>query len=592
VAQPSQAGRNGAGSDLGEAAAAADPVFVLCMGRSGSTLLRLVLDTHPELACPPETNIPALCAQLAVVWSLIEGAPLSAQRGDEPPQIPDAAIAGIRQTMDLMTGPYLARRGKKLLCDKSLSTARFAELLIRIYPGTRFVCLFRHPMDVISSGIEACPWGLNGYGFDPYIAGSPGNAVLALARFWHDQAQAIAAVEQAHPGRCHRVRYEDMVADPEQVAAGVFDFIGVGPVPGIAQAVFTREHERFGPADHKIWHTSAISQDSVARSATVPAGLIAPPVLESINQLLDKLGYLTVDENWGTADMPASLLAPGPASCATPAPPMGEPVTDIPVLTGRLQAGLARIDSGFAARWPAAMAAPFTVAVRQPRSADPVRWLVVPGARTLTRDGQPGAASDDGRGEGGQDAQWSIVGTAQAWQEVLAGRLNLSVALRRGELRYADFGDTGALSADARIAMLAALLGLTCWPGGQAAASQSRPRPWRTHDRRPALPPAGRRHSGPALGAGNHLDLHRLGGWPAAIGPVRQPHPSFINLHDAPAPPQPGQHPGNGQPASDHPPPTPTAADIPLAQIPPPLLAHLNQLHHHLAYPPITSAGT
>ncbi len=54
-----------------------DPTFVLCHGRSGSTLLRFLLDSHPELACPPETNLPALCAHLATVWSLIEGAPLS-----------------------------------------------------------------------------------------------------------------------------------------------------------------------------------------------------------------------------------------------------------------------------------------------------------------------------------------------------------------------------------------------------------------------------------------------------------------------------------------------------------------------------------
>ena len=66
----------------------ADPVFVLCNGRSGSTLLRFLLDGHPELACPPETNLPVLCVQLATVWSLIEGAPLSANRGDEPPEIP------------------------------------------------------------------------------------------------------------------------------------------------------------------------------------------------------------------------------------------------------------------------------------------------------------------------------------------------------------------------------------------------------------------------------------------------------------------------------------------------------------------------
>src|SRR5215472_3506155 len=146
----------------GGTGSADDPVFVLSNGRSGSTLLRFVLDAHPELACPPETNLPSLCAQLATVWSLIEGAPLSANRGDEPPVIPDAAIAGVRATMDSMVGPYLERRGKKRYCDKSLGTARFAGLLVRVYPEARFLCLYRHPMDVIRSGLDACPWGLSG----------------------------------------------------------------------------------------------------------------------------------------------------------------------------------------------------------------------------------------------------------------------------------------------------------------------------------------------------------------------------------------------------------------------------------------------
>src|ERR1700729_3206956 len=118
----------------------AAPVFVLCNGRSGSTLLRFVLDAHPDLACPPETNLPGLCVQLATVWSLIEGAPLSANRGDEPPEIPEAAIAGVRETMDRMVGSYLERRRKSRYCDKSLGTARCAELLLRIYPEAKFVC--------------------------------------------------------------------------------------------------------------------------------------------------------------------------------------------------------------------------------------------------------------------------------------------------------------------------------------------------------------------------------------------------------------------------------------------------------------------
>ena len=105
----------------------------------------------------------------------------------------------MRRTLDEMTGSYLARHGKKRYCDKSLGTARMAELLVRVYPGAKFLCLYRHPMDVIASGLEACPYGLQGYGFDPYIAATPGNAVWALARFWADNVSAIRAAEQQYP---------------------------------------------------------------------------------------------------------------------------------------------------------------------------------------------------------------------------------------------------------------------------------------------------------------------------------------------------------------------------------------------------------
>jgi hypothetical protein len=44
-----------------------DPLFVLCMARSGSTLLRFLLDAHPDLACPPETNLWMVCEKLAVI---------------------------------------------------------------------------------------------------------------------------------------------------------------------------------------------------------------------------------------------------------------------------------------------------------------------------------------------------------------------------------------------------------------------------------------------------------------------------------------------------------------------------------------------
>jgi hypothetical protein len=427
------------------------PVFVLCNGRSGSTLLRFLLDAHPDLACPPETNLPGMAAQLATVWSLIEGAPLAPERGDEPPVIPDAAIAGVRRTMDQMTGSYLARRGKKRYCDKSLGTARFADLLLRVYPEAKFLCLYRHPMDVIASGIEACPWGLNGYGFEPYIASTPGNAVCALARFWVDSAAETLAAEERFAASCHRIRYEDLVADPEAVAAGIFEFLDVAPAPGISRRCFSTDRERFGPADYKIWHTSKISASSVGRGWSVPAGMIPPPVTDQMTTLTGKLGYLPVDGKWGTAAVPADLRVTGQGAQAGVAADAGTPGSGAIFL--RLQAGLAQTGGEVTRRWEACakdtflvIATPSAAAAGGPEDS----WRVDLAAGTVTVAG-PGAAQDD-------DTAWDMVGSAEAWQDLLDGRTNLGVALRRCALRYCDSGDGGPMLAHARLDMLAALL--------------------------------------------------------------------------------------------------------------------------------------
>lgn len=504
--------------------ASADPVFVLCGGRSGSTLLRFVLDAHPDLACPPETNVPTLCGQLANVWSLIEGAPLSANRGDEPPEIPDAAIAGVRETMDRMVGSYLARRGKKRYCDKSLGTASYSYLMTRVWPEAKFICLFRHPMDVIASGMEACPWGLNGYGFDPYIAETPGNAVFALARFWVDTVGPILVTEQQWPERCHRVRYEDMVEDPQAVADALFEFLGVAPVPGIAAKIFARERERFGPADYKIWHTSAISTESVGRGWTVPAGLIGPLVREQMNMFCGKLGYLAISDGWGSADQPAELrvpITPDSEEAEDEAVGAGEPqaaealeradaqagdagtdgapvagdasasavrtraviVIDpqveaaaerfAPELIARLREGVARTGEDFAQRWEPCGAESFMVVATPDGGHGPgARWLVDLAARAVTAvDGyQPAPGQDGEDSQGEEDAEpetaWDMIATVTSWRQMITGQLNLSVALRRHALRYLEQEETGPVVSETRIGMMSDLLGLASW--GQA----------------------------------------------------------------------------------------------------------------------------
>jgi hypothetical protein len=146
--------------------------------------------------------------------------------------------------------------------------------------------------------------------------------------------------------------------------------------------------------------------------------------------------------------------------------PAGRATMQMPrafVLLGDLlQAGLFRISDRFVRRWGPQTAETFTVqGMSPPGRVDSVRWHVDLAARTvaLSSGAEPGGGTGNAAGHA---ASWQIIGSADAWERVIGGRTNLSVALRHRELRYCDTGDPGHVSV-ARIGMLADLLGIASW---------------------------------------------------------------------------------------------------------------------------------
>ena len=57
-----------------------------------------------------------------------------------------------------MTGSYLARRGKALLRQEPGHGALRGDAAAGLSQA-KFICLYRDPMDVIASGMEACRGG-------------------------------------------------------------------------------------------------------------------------------------------------------------------------------------------------------------------------------------------------------------------------------------------------------------------------------------------------------------------------------------------------------------------------------------------------
>lgn len=275
---------------------AQSPVFILTTARSGSTLMRLILDTHPELACPPETGVASACGQLAKVMGILDGLFPPSPAGAR--SITTAAGTSIRELIDSRFAAYASSRGKQRWCDKSLDNVLLADLLAQIWPDAQFICMSRHCMDVVASCIEACPWGLTAYGLEQYAAQHPGNSVAAVAAYWVNTTGMIQAFRQKYPDRCHLVRYEDLVTDAEQIIAELITFLGIRQDPGVTVRCFQHAHDGGGPGDEKIWFTDSIGAQSLGRGVQVPVTAIPSPMLAFINEQLTNLGYRTVPPDW------------------------------------------------------------------------------------------------------------------------------------------------------------------------------------------------------------------------------------------------------------------------------------------------------
>lgn len=404
----------------------AEPVVVLTGARSGSTLLRFILDAHPELACPPETGVVDLCTRLGVVSMLLDGP----QAGPRP-RLSGLAAASIRSWVSTTFGAHLIGTGKTRWCDKSLGSAESAHRFLDIFPETKFICLYRQCLDVVDSALEACPFGLRGYGMDPFVAAHPGNSVAAVADYWVMHTRAISEFEREHPAACLRVRYEDLVADPDGQADRIFAFLGERPVPGISQSCLAPGRALFGPGDHKIWGTSSITPDSVGRGARIPAEAMSPPVRALVNGLLEQLGYPLLDTNPGDPAR-AGQAGPGPGQPRSPAP--GDDVALLDTLEDLLASRLSGPPATASGPAGAELAEyPFRISAVLPGAGPGPAlarwWRVDPATASLSRLGDDAPLAEPG--------EWAVTGDAGTWRSVLTGELNLGTALRHGHLRCA-----------------------------------------------------------------------------------------------------------------------------------------------------------
>jgi Sulfotransferase family len=190
-------------------------IFIGGCPRSGTTLLGTLLGTHPDCLCVPESHfkIDALRFEDVRPERVDPARVLALMRRDrdfqgweESPGAPgpDERVVSYTDLVAWLVRRYGARFGKpspKLWVDHTPDNTRFATTLVDLYPDAKMIHIVRDGRAVAAS-LLPLHWGPN--------------RIDTAARYWlWHVGHALAAEACLGPGRVTRVRYEDLVEQPE-----------------------------------------------------------------------------------------------------------------------------------------------------------------------------------------------------------------------------------------------------------------------------------------------------------------------------------------------------------------------------------------
>ncbi|PSB03827.1 sulfotransferase [Merismopedia glauca CCAP 1448/3] len=187
------------------------PVFLVGSERSGTTLLRLMLDHHPQLAWCNEFEYVVDLVASDGEWPKLEQYYewLEIHRIFQATKFTIDPDLNYPQLVNSFLLQKLERTGKPLV---GATVHRHFDRLLHIWPDARFIHIIRDGRDVARSYIDM-GWAGNVW------AGATG--WIEAEQLWQKLSSAIP------PERRTDVIYEDLIAEPEKTLTRLCEFIGI-----------------------------------------------------------------------------------------------------------------------------------------------------------------------------------------------------------------------------------------------------------------------------------------------------------------------------------------------------------------------------
>jgi hypothetical protein len=192
-------------SEMNTTTVSGGPIFILGAMGSGTTLLRLMLDSHPRIAIPQETGFArAMLAQQYVPFWLF-GDQWYGRLG----YTEEAFTEHLRGFYETMFQHYAAQHGKARWGEKTPFHVWHVDRLVEVFPDAVFVAIVRHPGGNVGS-----------------LQGRFKFTVPAGIGHWTTTNRQLLAVAQDHSDRTVFCRYEDLVLEPEQTMRELLEWLG------------------------------------------------------------------------------------------------------------------------------------------------------------------------------------------------------------------------------------------------------------------------------------------------------------------------------------------------------------------------------